>query len=220
MARKYHSTVAEIDNALGTKDHKTLCNLMCIEECEQLIGESLRSENGDDCPEFSAEGLVNVENDVQIKYANIFEQYKQKLDEDFEYPCSSCERLHKKSYVTKYNADVTKFSSDKWKQLKQYLASRDDDFDDKIYYVCQHCHPLLNDNCLPATCVLNGLYVEEIPKELLKLNPLGRQLVQWVKPFQTIIRLGTYTGKVPIYNATKGLKGTMFFLPLPLQKYH
>ena len=101
MARKHHSTVAEIDNALGTKDHKTLCNLMCIEECEQLIGESLRSENGDDCPEFSAEGLVNVEIDVQIKYSNIFEQYKQKLDEDFEYPCSSCERLHKKSYVTK-----------------------------------------------------------------------------------------------------------------------
>ena len=49
------------------------------------------------------------------------------------------------------------------------------------------------------------------------MNPLGRQLVQQVKPFQTIIRLGTYTGKVPIYNATKGLKGTMFFLPLPLQ---
>ena len=72
-------------------------------------------------------------------------------------------------------------------QLKQYLASRDDDFDDKIYYVCQHCRPLLNDNCLPATCVLNGLYAEEIPKELSKLNPLGRQLVQRVKPFQTII---------------------------------
>ena len=40
---------------------------------------------------------------------------------------------------------------------------------------------------------------------------------QQVKAFQTIIRLGTYTGKVPIYNSTKGLKGTMFFLPLPLQ---
>ena len=57
-------------------------------------------------------------------------------------------------------------------------------------------------------------YVEEIPKELSKLNALGRQLVQRVKPFQIIIQLGTYTGKVPIY---KGLKGTMFFLPLPLQ---
>ena len=32
-----------------------------------------------------------------------------------------------------------------------------------------------------------------------------------------MIRLGTYTGKVPIYNATRALKGTTFFLPLPLQ---
>ena len=76
---------------------------------------------------------------------------------------------------------------------------------------------MLNNNKIASTCVLNGLYVEEIPKELAWLNALGRQLVLHVKPFQTIIRLGTYTGKVPIYNATKGLKGTMFFLPLPLQ---
>ena len=51
---------------------------------------------------------------------------------------------------------------------------------------------------------------------MLKLNALGRQLIQKAKPFQTIIQLGTYTGKVPIYNATKGLKGSMFFMPMPL----
>ena len=59
---------------------------------------------------------------------------------------------------------------------------------------------------ITSICVLNGLYVEEIPNELSKLNASGRQLVQQVKPFQKIIPLGTYTGKVPIYNATKGLK--------------
>ena len=32
-----------------------------------------------------------------------------------------------------------------------------------------------------------------------------------------MIRLGTYTGKVPIYNATRALKGTTFFLALPVQ---
>ena len=217
MARRHHNVVADIDNALCTYDYKTLCKLMCVEECEDLIGESFKSENADRHPEFSAEGLVNVENDIQVKYANVFAMYKDKLDEDFEYPCSSCERLHKKSYVTKYTANTEKFDSAKWEQLKQYLADRDEDFDSKIYYICKHYRPLLNDNKLPATCVLNDLYVEKIPKELSQLNALGRQLVQRVKPFQTIIRLGTYTGKVPIYNATKGLKGTMFFLPLPLQ---
>ena len=84
-------------------------------------------------------------------------------------------------------------------------------------YICTHCCPLLIKNKLPARCVLNGLHVKEIPDELLNLNALGRQLVQRAKPFQTIIRLGTHTGKVPVYNATKGLKGVMFFLPLPLQ---
>ena len=34
----------------------------------------------------------------------------------------------------------------------------------------------------------------------------------------TIVRLGTYTGKVPIYNSLQACKGTMFFLPLPLNK--
>ena len=182
-----------------------------------LSGNPLKSENADRHLEFSPKGLVNVESDVQVRYTSVFEQYKEKLDEDFEYPCSSCERLHKRSYVTKYTADTKKFDSAKWKQLKQYLADRDDDYDSKIYYICKHCQPFLDDNKLPNTCVLNGLYSEEIPKELSQLNALGRQLVQRAKPFQTIIRLGTYTGKVPIYNATEGLKRTIFFLPLPLQ---
>ena len=31
------------------------------------------------------------------------------------------------------------------------------------------------------------------------------------------MRLGTYTGKVPIYNSQKAVKGNVFFLPLPSQ---
>ena len=82
--------IGEIDNPLCTNDYRTLCKLMCIEECEDLIGVSLKSENADEPPEFSAEGLVNVETDVQVKYASVLEQYKEKFDEDFEYPCSGC----------------------------------------------------------------------------------------------------------------------------------
>ena len=77
MARKHHSTVTEIDNALCTNDYKTLCNLMSIEDYEDLIGESLKSENADEPPEFSVEGLVNVETDVQVKYVCVLEQYKE-----------------------------------------------------------------------------------------------------------------------------------------------
>ena len=63
---------------------------------------------------------------------------------------------------------------------------------------------------MPPRCVLNGLQTVPIPVELQVLDPLSRQC------YQTIVRLGTYTGNVPMYNSLKACKGTMFFLPLPL----
>ena len=60
--------------------------------------------------------------------------------------------------------------------------------------------------------------MEPIPPELADLDSLSRQLIQRAKCYQTVVRLGTYTAKVPIYNSLKACKGTMFFLPLPLNK--
>ena len=104
----------------------------------------------------------------------------------------------------------------KWVQLKNYLLEKDPDIIRKTLYVCTHCRPILNKN-MPARCVLNGLHTEPIPQELSNLNAIESQLIQRAKCFQTVVQLGTYTGKVPIYNCPKAVKGTMFFLPLPLQ---
>ena len=71
---------------------------------------------------------------------------------------------------------------------------------------------------MPGRCVLNELEVEPVPQDLQKLDPLSKQLILWEKVFQPVIRLGTYTGKVPSYNSLKACKGTMFFLPLPLER--
>ncbi|CAI8013557.1 hypothetical protein GBAR_LOCUS8580, partial [Geodia barretti] len=71
---------------------------------------------------------------------------------------------------------------------------------------------------MPARCVLNGLQTVPIPPELAALDLLSRQLIQRAKCYQTVVRLGTYTGKVPRYNSLQACKGTMFFLPLPLNK--
>ena len=84
------------------------------------------------------------------------------------------------------------------------------------YYVCSYCRPLLNNNKMPSRCILNGLETVPVPPELSNIDPLSCQLIQRAKAFQAIIRLGTYTGKVPAYNSLKACKGTMFFLPLPI----
>ena len=57
---------------------------------------------------------------------------------------------------------------------------------------------------LPARFILNGLVAEAVPDELAHLDALSKQLIQKAKAFQTVVRLGTITAKVPIYNSRKG----------------
>ena len=54
--------------------------------------------------------------------------------------------------------------------------------------------------------------------ELANLDCLSRQFIQRAKAYQIVVRLGTYTNKVPVYNSLKACKGNMFFLPLPMHK--
>ena len=98
--------------------------------------------------------------------------------------------------------------------MKKRISERNPDVCFDTLWVCQFCRPLLNKDKMPCRCFLNGLESEPIPAELANLDALSKQLIQRAKVFQTIVRLGTYTAKVPKYNSLKACKGTMFFLPL------
>ena len=115
-----------------------------------------------------------------------------------------------KKVLTSFNFTTEKFKSSTWVQLKNYLYERDPDVSTKELYICKDCRPVLNAGNIPARSVLNGLYTEPVPEELANLGPLENQFIQRTKSFQTVVRLGTYTGKVPIYNRVKAVKGTLF----------
>ena len=59
---------------------------------------------------------------------------------------------------------------------------------------------------MPACCVLNGVQTVPIPPELAALDLLSRQLIQRAKCYQTVVRLDTYTGKVPHIQFPAGLQ--------------
>ena len=80
------------------------------------------------------------------------------------------------------------------------MLDRDPHVATKALYVCTHCWPILNEDNIPDRCVLNGLYTEPVPEKLSTLNVLENQFIQCAKCFQTVVRLGTYTGIAPIYN--------------------
>ena len=131
--------------------------------------------------------------------------------------CICCERLHQRKSVSVVSlSDV--FKSDVWDELKAHVLKDRPTVVGQVLYMCQYCKTQVRSNNMPARCVLNGLQSVPIPLELAKLDLLSRQLIQRAKCYQTIVRLGTYTGKVPTYNSLQACKGTMFFLPLPLSK--
>ena len=108
-----------------------------------------------------------------------------------------------------------KFSSGMWKTLKHHVSERNPNAANETHYVCAYCRVRLNRNEMPSRCVLNGLEVDPVPPELESLDPLSKQMIQRAKAFQAVYRLETYTGKMPSHTS---VKGTMFFLPLPLDK--
>ena len=163
--------------------------------------------------------LPDIESELVVKHAGMIAELEKKLGDNPEFACCSCEQLLQRKSVTAFEfSESTKFTSNKWHELKAYMYVSDSEATSKTLYVCQYCRPILNKDKLPSRCVLNGLVVEPVPKELENLDPLSKQLIQRAKAFQAVYRLGTYTGKVPSHNSLKACKGTMLFLPLLLEK--
>ena len=105
-----------------------------------------------------------------------------------------------------------------WPLLKDYLLKQVASAADDMHFMCNYCKPLIRRDKIPARCVLNGLHVVEIPPEFSRLDCLSKQFMQLAKAYQTVVQLGTYTAKVLTYNSLKACKGSMLFLPLPLDK--
>ena len=125
----------------------------------------------------------------------------------------SCECLFSRSKVTKVKLN-NDLGGAVWPVWKKHIAEHTDTTD--VLYMCGYCKPKIKQNQMPARCVLNGLFVTEVPEKLSKLDALSVQTIQLAKSYQTVVHLRTYSGKLPSYCALKACHDTMFFLPLPL----
>ncbi|KAL5502532.1 hypothetical protein EMCRGX_G009328 [Ephydatia muelleri] len=192
-ARKCHMTILAIDSALSCGN---------IDELIPFLGlkakfSDLFSEDGVEhavvSEDHSSSGLGCIERDLKVTHADLIAELQSKFNDDAEFACCSCERLCQRKQVSRVNFSLDKYKTDAWQRTKALVLQN-------------------------ARCVLNGLVTEPTPPELKSLNALCKQLIQRAKAFQIIVRLGTYSGKVPAYNALQACRGCMFFLPLPLNK--
>lgn len=130
------------------------------------------------------------ESHLEVEFDGIITEFKDKLKEDPEYTCYSCQRLLFKKTLTHFDFTAKKFCSSTWVQLKNYLLERDPEVNKNTLYVCQHCRPILNANNIPGRCVLNGLYTEPLPKELSDFEYSGEPVHTTSQMFSNYCQTG------------------------------
>ena len=209
VARNAHLTIDIIDSSLADGDIAQLVKLKISEADETEFDNVYNAIN--DGEEDDPFRIPNLDTVLYFQYSDAIDEFKRALSDQAVNACCSCERLLRKKSVT----EAKNLDSDVWNNLLDYIRENNPVALNKVKYICK---PIVRKNEVPARCVLNGLKCEPLPKELDNLDPLSCQLIQRAKCFQTIVRLGTHTLKVPTYNSLKALKGAMFYLPLPLEK--
>ena len=221
-ALSVYSVAKQIDTALGTGDYATLMCFAKTRGCTDLLSDEV--ETGYVQSQLGSGSIVsklrqpNLESQLMIEHAAIIERLEKLTEDCAEHVCVSCERLCQRKNVTRKELSEYAISSEVWLRLLAYVICTNPEASSEQLYICNYCKPRIRSNELPCRCVLNGLQTVPVPPELDKVDALSTQLIQRAKCYQTIVRLGTYTGKVPSYISLKDCKGTMFFLPLPMKR--
>ncbi|KAJ8677170.1 hypothetical protein QAD02_012957 [Eretmocerus hayati] len=85
-------------------------------------------------------------------------------------------------------------------------------------FICHHYIGKFELNQLPSLCVLNNLFIDDVPIELQTLNRFEKMLIQRTKAFRVVVKLETVQKKnIPHYMKLDQVKGRTFYLPLPLE---
>ena len=212
-----HKCVCKIDQALSAGDYSKLMEITGIKNIESLLSNDVDLKYEQIKHNNSYLRQPDLEEKLVVTHAALITELEKEIDDFPEHVCCCCERLNQRKSISVVRLSDN-FNSDVWPDLKCHILKNNPDAGKQVLYMCYYCKNMIRNNKMPPRCVLNGLENVHIPPKLAILDPLSRQLIQRAKCYQTIVRLGTYTSKVPSYNSLKACKGIMFFLPLPLNK--
>ena len=80
--------------------------------------------------------------------------------------------------------------------------------------ICKSCRIVLNKGEIPSNSVMNNMFTGETPEVLKVLNPIELMFVSRTKCFQTIVKPGPISSKLPHGDRLNALKGNLIHLPL------
>ena len=80
--------------------------------------------------------------------------------------------------------------------------------------ICKSCRMVLNKGEIPSNSVMNNMFTGETPEVLKVLNPIELMFVSRTKCFQTIVKPGPISSKLPHGDRLNALKGNLIHIPL------
>ena len=103
-ARRSHNGIRDIECGLSEGFISSLKNILKVQELSELLDDK-------DSVTTEAESLSTSESHLDVEFAAIVEAFYDKLKEDPEFTCCSCEKLLLKKVLTSFNFTTEKFKS-------------------------------------------------------------------------------------------------------------
>ena len=155
------------------------------------------------------------DDDIISKYSKAFKALTKRSMDTPRYVCVSCERLCYKRSVSEISKVKTQLDIPIWRDLMAHIKKLNID----LQYICLYCQRKFRNGLMPAYCILNNLFIQNVPEVISSLNSFEKMLIQRAKAFQTVVKMGTVMNKrLPHRQMVQKVKGRTFHLPLPLEQ--
>jgi len=126
------------------------------------------------------QSFTNLSDDVIIsKYSKAFKALTKRSMDTPRYVCVSCERLCYKRSVLEISKVKAQLDISIWRDLMAYIKNQNIN----PQYICKYCKQKFHNELMPAYCILNNLFVHDVPEIISSFNPFEKILIQRAKAF-------------------------------------
>ena len=238
-----HKLMCDIDSSTILGDVEYLCKLVKIElqYDDSTVGFDTLSEarewTADSIEKKLAETAIQGKTSTTtFSHRDLFDKNRNELPCVRCYSCNKLVTSKQSSIINLYTARKLEYDPENSKQpnqafqrfhdflLEKGIVQPEDDTDNSFenhptrllhgLSICRSCRESLNKGEIPANSMMNNLYIGETPEVLKVLNPIELMFVSRTKCFQTIVKPGPISSKLPRSERLSAVKGNMIHLPL------
>ena len=203
--KQSHLFIADLDAACALKDLEYLVKLVSIKVPKSPVISLVAD---DPVRRWTAEAIKET-------YAEHIEEFRRDVADLPRHGCRSCDKYVKAHQILTIKNSWVHSNNPLYNLLKEEIGVKN--WDKEKTTICKTCAQHLNANQMPHNSVLNNMAPGVCPPEITTLSPFELNFIRRVKAFQFIVKCQTVGSHIPYRNRVAKLKGSVFYLPMPIE---